>query len=298
MRVISLFFVLSLSLFVDADSHTASDGSGSGPGDSAGNDGIIPNEEGWWGTGILVGTVPERGWQNGFVWESGSFTLLAGGGYGQGYPPEPFKLTVEAEYKETLWNQVPVTGKPVGIQYIYPFFRNAFKNPNFYFMANVVELYDNFYQSPSYNRSPEGISIAPYHNNGVIFRHRESVGLPVHVSRWGQTLVSQRCTVYLHIGGQTSISVDEQLWADDWSYDPDKGIWVKKSVIYSHKGSTVVPNIIQVDTFDEYICRYAEDATRARTQLKIAYSGLEPAPQETGSSLANPVIHEIVIAPE
>ena len=290
MRAIFLLFVLSFSLLAQSDDEFSSENSG--------NDGIIPNEEGWWGTGIIVGTIPTRGWQQGFIWESGSFTLLAGGGFSAGYPPEPYKLTVEAEYKDTLWSKVEVSRKPVAIQYIYPFFRNAFKNPNFYFMADTVELYDNFYQAPSYNRYPEGVSIAPYHSNGVVFRHRESIGLPVHISRWGETVVSQRCTVYLHVGGRANISVDEQIWADDWTYDPDKGVWVKKSVTYSHKGTRSVPNVIQLDTFDEFICRYAEDAARARTPLKVAYSGLNPEPQEIGSSLANPVIHQIQIVSE
>ena len=298
MRVTYLFFTLFFSLFSYTHDHAVANEFGSGSGEQAGNEGIVANEDGWWGTGIIVGTVPGRGWQKGFIWEAGSFTLLAGGGYGASYPPEPYKVSVEAEEKHGLWNQFSVTSRPIAVQYIYPFFRNAFKNPNFYFLAGFTGIYDNFYQAPSYNLYPEGIAIAPYHDNGVIFRHRESIGLPVHVSRWGQTLISQRCTVYLHIGGRVSISADEQIWADDWSYDPEKGVWVKKTVSYSRRGSRSVPNIIQLDTFDESICTYAEDAARARTLLKIAYSGLEPEPKEIGSSLGNPVIHEIVIANE
>ena len=290
MRVTDLFLILSLSLSVYADAPVSEAESGS--------DDLVTNEDDWWGTGIIVGTVPTRGWQKGFIWESGSFTLLAGGGYGAGYPPEPYKVSVEAEEKHGLWDQFSVTSRPVVIQYIYPFFRNAFKDPNFYFMAAVTQPFDNFYQSPSYNEHPEGITIEPYHENGIFFRHRESVGLPVHVSRWGQRIISQRCTVYLHLGGRVNISIDEQIWADDWSYDPDKGIWIKKTVSYSHKGSRSVSNIIQLDTFSESICTYAEDATKSRSKLKITYSGLEPKPQEMGSSLSNPVIHEIGVMAE
>lgn len=260
------------------------------------DDEIIPNKDGWWGTGYLVGIVPTREWDVGLIWEAGEFRLLAGGGYSGEYPPETYKVTVEPENKDKLWNKFSASSKPVVVKYIYPFFRNILKNPNFYFLEEIQEPDASFYDSDSYKEFPDGISQTPYHENGFFFKHREAFGKPVHVSRWGK-VISQRCTIYLHLGGVTTIAVDEQIWTDEWVYDPVRGRYIQKPLRYSHKGTKVVPNIVQLDTFSEKMCRYLEEATLSRSELYVEYSGFEAQPQEEGSSLANPVVHSALVTP-
>ena len=82
------------------------------------NEGIVPNEEGWWSTGVMVGTISGKGWEDTFFRNSGTFSFLAGAGDPK-YPPIVYKVYVEPEYKEGLWNQVNSAETPVVIEYIY-----------------------------------------------------------------------------------------------------------------------------------------------------------------------------------
>lgn len=258
------------------------------------DDDLIPNEEGWWGAGYLVGSVPTREWDVGLIWEAGEFRLLAGSGFSGDYPPETYVVTVEPENKDKLWNKFSASSKPVVIKYYYPFFRNVLKNPNFYFMMDIQGT-TRFQNTESFKEFPAGISQTPYHGNGFFYKQREAFGIPVHVSRWGQ-VISQRCTVYLHLGGMAPISVDEQVWSEEWIFDPLKERYVQKTLKYPHKGSKMVPNIVQLDTFSEKMCRYLEDATLSRAELYVEYSGFEAEAQEVGSALTNPVVHAASVA--
>lgn len=256
---------------------------------------IIPNEEGWWATGFLVGSVSDRGWDSGFIWESGEMTFLAGAKLGSEYPPEIYKVSVEPENK-MLWRQFNSSSAPIVMTYKYPFFRNPLKTISSYILTSVNKPVSSFFQTPSYSAFPQGIEVSPQHNNGIIYKQKESFGVPVHVSRWGQ-LISQRCTVYLHKGGNTSIEVDEVSFVDERRFDSDKGAYVTDKKRYLHKSSKTVPNIVQLDTFNENICRYAEDAAKARVEVFVEYSGFEATAQEKGSSMLNPVIHSILVQP-
>lgn len=294
-------FLLLISLSQITGSLLASEESGDLPPASPPSDQRIADDaEGAWSTGYLVGTVQSKEWQNGVIWNNGLIEFLAGGGLGDrslAYPPQAYSVYVKPK-KQILWNSFRPSPKTVVLKYYHPFITNPLATRSRYFLVRMMPAYKRFSDSPSGKKFPGGIETEPVHDNGWFYRHKQAAGVIIHVSRWGNDLIEPRCTVYLHKGGYGKVSIDEFVATDEWVYDPITKTYKKKKVTYTSTTGKSEPNVTQLDTYNEDICKYSEDAARAQADVYVEYSGFEPDAGIDTGVLINAEIHNILVQPE
>ena len=259
---------------------------------------VQSNTEGWWGTGYMVGVIPSRSWEKGLFWQSGTVDFLAGVGLteesGQ-FPPLEFTLSITPEKKD-LWNTFVASGKVVVVKYHRPVFVNPLANRGKYHFTKIVRLYKSFAETESSKKFPKGIETELAYGDRWFIKNRQIFGRIIHVARWGQSVIEHRCTAYVHKGGYYKVDIDEFVTTREWVQDPFTNEFTRKKLTYTRTGGLSIPNVIQLDTVNEDICRYAEDAARSQVEVYIEFTGLVKPRVEVDSGLIlNPTIHNILV---
>lgn len=237
---------------------------------------VQADEEGWWRTGFLVGTVSSKGWQMGFIWESGELEFLAGEGAltGKNYPAKTYEISVQPEYYY-LWDKLKVSNRPLVIKYKYPFWYNTFATNSRYRVIDVQPVESSFSKTPSFTQHPNGIDLDPVVQNSRVFSQWQTFGLVLHVARWS---VSHNCSVYLHLGGTARIMKSRPVYTPSLEYNPDNREYEFTTVSTYETYEVEVPNVVKLSTSDEAICRYAEDAAISQSEVYVEYTGVKARP--------------------
>ncbi|KEQ19479.1 hypothetical protein [Endozoicomonas numazuensis] len=248
---------------------------------------VQSDEEGWWGTGFMVGTVSSKGWESGFIWESGELEVQLGeGAYtAKSYPAEAYDVSVQPEYRY-LWDKLRVSSTPVVIKYKYPFWYNSMATNSRYRVIEARPVESSFSKTPSFTQFPNGIDSNPAIENSKIFGQWQTFGLILHVARWGQVILDHKCTVYLHLGGMARIQKQRQVYKPALEYNVYQNDYEVKTVLTYETYEVEAPNVVQLFTYNEAICRYAEDAAISQSEVYVEYTGLRTqADTETYSIL-------------
>ena len=259
---------------------------------------VQSNTEGWWGTGYMVGVIPSRSWEKGLFWQSGTVDFLAGVGLTEEtnqFPPLAFTLSVTPEKKD-FWQTFIASGKTVVVKYHRPVFVNPLVNRGKYHFTKIVRLYKSFAETISSKQFPKGIETELAYGDSWFIKNRQVFGRIIHVARWGQSVIEHRCTAYVHKGGYDKVGIDEFVTTREWVQDPITGEFTRKKVTYTRTGGRSVPNVIQLDTVNEDICRYAEDAARSQAEVYIEFTGVvKPRAGVDSGLVLNPTIHNILV---
>ncbi|CAM3602936.1 hypothetical protein [Parendozoicomonas haliclonae] len=253
----------------------------------------------YWSTGILVGSVSASLKTGGVFYTSGELEFLLGGGLPDKfigrYPPEIYDVSV-VEEDEALWYILRGLDDRdmVVLNYTYPFVHNPLKSKTKYLIYSY-DANESFDFSKSYQRYPDGIvDRASYKQEALFNRDGLAAGLILHVSRWGLSPYKRRCTVYLHRGGMRVITRDK-YFKEDVSYVDGNGDTQVRKEYRTEPVKERVPHLMMLNTLNEDVCAYAEDAARGVKRVRIEFSGSESSQPQY---LTGVVLHSIAVIEE
>ncbi|WP_422474258.1 hypothetical protein [Endozoicomonas sp. ALB032] len=248
---------------------------------------VQADKEGWWKTGFLVGTVSSKGWEVGFIWESGELEVLAGKGTlnGTNYPAKTYEVSVQPEFYY-LWDKLRVSRKPLVIRYQYPFWSNPFATNSGYRVIDVQPVESSFSKTPSFTQYPNGIDLNPTIKNSGTYTQRQTFGLVLHVARW---LLNHKCTVYLHLGGTARSLKSRPTYKPSLEYNVDKREYEHRTVLTYETYEVEVPNVVKLYTDSEAICRYAEDSAISQSEVYVEYYGVKAQADTATFSILNSI---------
>lgn len=177
------------------------------------------------------------------------------------------------------------------IKYKYPFWFNSMATNSPYRVIDIQPVESSFSKTPSFTQFPNGIDLSPTIKNPGSFSQWQVFGLVVHVERWGQVIMNHRCTVHLHLGGTVRVSKTRQSYKPTLQYNPRLNEYETITVLTYEYYEVEVPNIVQLGTYNEAICRYAEDAAISQSEVYVEYSGSR-AQADTST---NSILHSIQV---
>ncbi len=240
---------------------------------------VIANNDGYWASGIIVGTMSSKILNNPEFIASGEAEFLAGGGGTRQmnkFPPEYHQVTVEKEeMREKLSNMDQRSLKrPVVLRYGYPFIQWPPFGVEMTYLVSEIDSVTSYRKTNSYRDFADGArETKPL---DWLFTSGGKVGgLIIHVSRWARWPYQHRCTIFIHRGGMREES-REQYYQNTVPYtDPKTNELKTRQETRMQMVTEKVPNVVIMSTFNEDICSYAEDAAVSLTPVTVEYDGTE-----------------------
>lgn len=237
---------------------------------------IIVDQQGWWLTGILTGTVDASEWVDGVIWSSGELDIRTNNiSQPARYPSFNYQLSV-IEQPNKHWNSL--FDVQDSQSYIFEFRSKAFWSSPFSSESNLILIrttkpVENFLDSQAYKQFPDGVEAQWDYRSTWFFREKVSRGIVTRVQRINRRLLSNQCIIDVHLGGYRNIANYRNEWipqkAQMSDQIPGEGI---QDYLTSRKTYRSVPNVGQFTTYSEDLCRYAEDAAVTAQEVNILYS--------------------------
>ncbi|MFK0574017.1 hypothetical protein [Endozoicomonas sp.] len=277
MKLLSIIFLMmlfSVPSGISADGHSAE--SAITPEISENLHQIVVDHQGWWLTGLLVGTLDSREWVDGVIWNSGELEVLTGNGSQPGrYPSFQYLLSVEGQASELWQNLMDVRGAQ---NFIFEYRSKAFWSSPFssesdLILTNIASGGENFLDTQTYKTFPDGVEVELDYHNTWFFRERVSRGLVTRVQRVNRRLLSNQCIIDVHMGGSRNIANYRDEWVPRQNSTSESGIEEEaQAYLTSRKEYLSVPDVGQFTTYNESFCRYAEVAAVTSQEVNILYS--------------------------
>ncbi|WP_257294615.1 hypothetical protein [Endozoicomonas sp. YOMI1] len=246
---------------------------------SSTNDAVIVDSENSWLTGILVGNPGAREWVNGILWSSGELAVHASevSQLAQ-YPPFQYLLSVEATGR-ALWKDLVATQDSEAFVFSFrskAFWRSPFSSESDFILTDITPLAEDFSVSHSFKAFPEGVEVDWDYHSHWFYREKVARGLVTRIQRINRRLLSNLCIIDIHLGGSRDIVSYRDEWIPAQSFPRESVSDETGSTLEKKRGARIdhqlVPDVGQFTTYQESLCRYAEDAAASSQEVNILYS--------------------------
>ncbi|WP_422450206.1 hypothetical protein [Endozoicomonas sp. ALB091] len=242
------------------------------------NDAVIVDSQNSWLTGILVGIPGSREWVNGVLWSSGELAVHASkASQLSQYPSFQYLLSVEASGWE-LWKDLVATPDADVLIFFFrskAFWSSPFSSESDFILTDISSLAEDFSASHSFKTFPEGAEVDwDYHSNWF-YREKVDSGLVTRVQRINRRLFSDLCIIDIHLGGNRRVVSYRDEWIPQQSFhheSDEKTVSLPVKKRGAGNDHPLVPDVGQFTTYQESLCRYAEDAAAANQEVNILYS--------------------------
>ena len=238
-------------------------------------DSIAVDDRGWWLTGTLVGQQGSREWVDGVLWSSGELEVHTSTKEQlSSYPSFQYSLSVEEQNSE-LWQGVTDIQDSRSLVFSFrskAFWGSPFSTESNFILTGISDSDESFFDSRSFEEFPKGVEAGWDYRSTWFFREKVSRGLVTRVQRINRRLLSNQCIIDIHLGGSRNIVHYRNEWIPEQNTGRETDIEETRNYLISRKEYSSVPDVGQFTTYQESLCRYAEDAALSNQEVNILYS--------------------------
>ncbi|WP_067514822.1 hypothetical protein [Endozoicomonas ascidiicola] len=234
--------------------------------------------DGDWLTGLVVGHINRTQWVDGFIRKGGEIKIEspALSGYGQ-YPSVEYALSVQ-EKDRAIWEELVALSNTREVdRRVYhfkskPFFSNPYSTSSEYLLTAVEPLGMQHHVETAQSFDPEGVGEAMGFFDGLFFSPEVTSGYIVYIQRINRWVFNNQCLIGLHQGNYKAIDV---YYGQENSIEQSG---LKAAEMTGRTGDATfkrrmqLPDIAELSTGNEILCRYAEAAAVLGRKVAITYS--------------------------